>query len=138
MVITLGQQYNIGEKSTGILYTVHFKLIAMQEHQTKKKDNSIISGRNPPSYCTLTLIAMQGHQQKGRQTNTSSKNKDESNTIIETSTAEDHDDENSNLKQKSPSKNQNKYDEGFILAFKFPAVTQFADILTGQQRRIFN
>ena len=25
-----------------------------------------MSGRNPPSYCTLTLIAMQGHQQKGR------------------------------------------------------------------------
>ena len=25
-----------------------------------------------------------------------------------------------------------------ILAFEFPAVTQFADILTGQQRRIFN
>ena len=53
-----------------------------------------MSGRNPPSYCTLTLIAMQGHQQKGRQTNTSSNNKDKSNTIIETSTAEDHDDEN--------------------------------------------
>ena len=53
-----------------------------------------MSGRNPPSYCTLTLIAMQGHQQKGRQNNTSSNNKDKSNTIIETSTAEDHDDEN--------------------------------------------
>ena len=53
-----------------------------------------MSGRNPPSYCTLTLIAMQGHQQKLRQTNTSSNNKDKSNTIIETSTAEDHDDEN--------------------------------------------
>ena len=53
-----------------------------------------MSGRNPSSYCTLTLIAMQGHQQKGRQTNTSSNNKDNSNTIIETSTAEDHDDEN--------------------------------------------
>ena len=54
-----------------------------------------MSGRNPPSYCTLTLlIAMQGHQQKGRQTYTSSNNKDKSNTIIETSTAEDHDDEN--------------------------------------------
>ena len=62
------------------------------------------------AYCTLTLIVvMQGHQQKGRQTNTSSNggcsegldafrfflNKDKSNTIIiETSTAEDHDDEN--------------------------------------------
>ena len=53
-----------------------------------------MSGRNPSSYCTLTLIAMQGHQQKGRQTNTSSNNKDTSDTIIETSTAEDHDDEN--------------------------------------------
>ena len=50
-----------------------------------------MSGRNPPSYCTLTLIAMQGHQQKGRQTNTSSNNKDKSDTIIDTSTAEDHD-----------------------------------------------
>ena len=50
-----------------------------------------MSGRNPPSYCTLTLIAMQGHQQKGRQNNTSSNNEDKSNTIIETSTAEDHD-----------------------------------------------
>ena len=37
---------------------------------------------------------MQGHQQKGRQNNTSSNNKDKSNTTIETSTAEDHDDEN--------------------------------------------
>ena len=36
---------------------------------------------------------MQGHQQKGRQ-NSTSNNKDKSNTIIETSTAEDHDDEN--------------------------------------------
>ena len=25
---------------------------------------SIIPGRNPPLYCTLTLIAMQGHQTK--------------------------------------------------------------------------
>ena len=53
-----------------------------------------MSGRNPPSYCTLTLIAMQGHQQKGRQNNTSSNNKDKYKTIIETRTAEDHDDEN--------------------------------------------
>ena len=53
-----------------------------------------MSGRNPPSYCTLTLIAMQGHQQKGRQNNTSSNNKDKYNTIIDTRTAEDDDDEN--------------------------------------------
>ena len=53
-----------------------------------------MSGRNPPSYCTLTLIAMQGHQQKGRQNDTSSNNKDKYNKIIETRTAENHDDEN--------------------------------------------
>ena len=53
-----------------------------------------MSGRNPPSYCTLTLIAMQGHQQKGRQNDTLSNNKDKYNTIIETRTAEAHDDEN--------------------------------------------
>ena len=51
-------------------------------------------GRNPPSYCTLTLIAMHGHQQKGRQNSTSSNNKDKYNTIIETRTAEDDDDDN--------------------------------------------
>ena len=53
-----------------------------------------MSGRNPPSYCRLTLIAMQGHQQNGRQNNTSSNNKDKYNTIIETRTGEDLDDEN--------------------------------------------
>ena len=62
MVITLGQQYNVGEKPTVILYTY------INRHA--------------------------GTQQKGRQNNTSSNNKDKSNTIIETSTAEDHDDEN--------------------------------------------
>ena len=36
---------------------------------------------------------MQGHQQKGRQNSTSSNIKDKSSTIIETSTAEEHDDE---------------------------------------------
>ena len=59
MVITLGQQYNVEEKPTVILYTY--------------------------------VNAMQGHQQKGRQNNTSSNNKDKYNTIIETRTAEDHD-----------------------------------------------
>ena len=62
MVITLGRQYNVGEKPTVILYTY------INRHAE--------------------------HQQKGRQNNTSSNNKDKSNTIIETSTAEDHDDEN--------------------------------------------
>ena len=28
--------------------------------------NSIISGRSPPLYCTLTLIAMQGHQKNSK------------------------------------------------------------------------
>ena len=64
MVITLGQQYNVGEKPTVILYTY------------------------------IKLIALQGHQQKGRQNNTSSNNKDKYNTIIETRTGEDPDDEN--------------------------------------------
>ena len=40
--------------------------------------------------------------------------------------------------KKAVRKKNNKYDQGFILAFKFPAVTQFADVLTGQQRHIFN
>ena len=53
-----------------------------------------MSGRNPPSYCTLTLIVMQGCQQKERQNNTSSNNRDKYKTIFETRTAEDHDDEN--------------------------------------------
>ena len=61
MVVTLGQQYNVGEKPTVILYT---------------------------------YINRQGHQQKGRQNNTSSNNKDKYNTIIETRRAEDHDDDN--------------------------------------------
>ena len=42
---------------------------------------------------------------------------------------------NSNLKQ-NPSRNENKYDEAFILALKFPVVTQFVDILTGQDREV--
>ena len=69
MVITLGRQYNVGEKPTVILYTY------MNRHAgtpTKGKTN----------------------QQKGRQNNTSSNNKDKYNTIIGTRTAEDHDDEN--------------------------------------------
>ena len=66
-------------------------------------------GRNPPSYCTLALIAMQGHQQEGRQNNTSSNNKKvKSNPIIETSTAEDHDDENLH----NPSTRRPRYSPG--------------------------
>ena len=62
MVITLGQQYNVGEKPTVILYTY--------------------TNRHA------------GTPTKGKTNNTSSNDKDKSNTIIETSTAEDHDDEN--------------------------------------------
>ena len=62
MVITLGQQYNVGEKPTVILYTY------INRHA--------------------------GTPTKGKTNNTSSNNKDKSNTIIETRTAEDHDDEN--------------------------------------------
>ena len=73
MVITLlGQQYNVGEKPTVILYTY------------------------------INRHAGTPHQQKGRQTNTSSNNKDKSNTIIETSTAEDHGDENLHIQVHDP------------------------------------
>ena len=37
MVVTLGQQYNVGEKPTVILYT--FTLIAMEGQQTKQNKN---------------------------------------------------------------------------------------------------
>ena len=60
MVITLGQQYNVGEKPTVILYTY------INRHA--------------------------GTPTKGKTNHTSSNIKDKSNTIIETSTAEDHDD----------------------------------------------
>ena len=57
MVITLGQQYNVGDKPTVILYTY------INRHAgTPTKGNT--------------------------KTNTSSNNKDKSNTIIETSTAD--------------------------------------------------
>ena len=61
MVITWGQQYNVGEKPTVILYMIC--------RDTNKREDKTIH-------------------------HTSSNNKDKSNTIIETSTAEDHDDEN--------------------------------------------
>ena len=67
--------------------------------------NSIISGRGPPLYCTLTLIAMQGHQKNSTKQLllclTSSNNKDESNTIIATR-AEDHDDVESSYQVHDP------------------------------------
>ena len=79
-----------------------------------------MSGRNPPSYCTLTLIAMQGHQQKGRQTNPSSNNKDKSNTIIETSTAEDHDDENLHNPSTRPRYSPGSIDEDYSTTLLSP------------------
>ena len=67
--------------------------------------NSIISGRSPPLYCTLTLIATQdaGKTAKTKQLLcvTSSNNKDESNTIIGTRT-EDHDDVESSYQIHDP------------------------------------
>ena len=35
IIVTLGQQYNIGEKPTVILYTYILTLVAMQGHQKK-------------------------------------------------------------------------------------------------------
>ena len=46
-VITSGRQYNIGEKPSVILYTYI---------------NLIKAGKSPQLYCTVTLIAMRGHQ----------------------------------------------------------------------------
>ena len=67
MVVTLGQQYNVGEKPTVILYT-YINRHAEPSSITKLYTNigawvnSKMSERNPPLYCTITLIAMQGHQ----------------------------------------------------------------------------
>ena len=67
--------------------------------------NSIISGGSPPLYCTLTLIAMQGHRKTAKTIQllcvTSSNNKDQSNTIIATRT-EDHDDVESSYQVHDP------------------------------------
>ena len=43
MVATLGQQYNVGEKPTVLLYTT-YTLIAMQGHQknSKNKNNVVV------------------------------------------------------------------------------------------------
>ena len=50
MVVTLGQQYNIEEKPTVILYTYINRHAGTQEKQRKTQKQNI------------TLIAMQGHQ----------------------------------------------------------------------------
>ena len=39
MVVTLGQQYNTGEKPIVMLYTYKTLLIAMQVRQTKTKEH---------------------------------------------------------------------------------------------------
>ena len=67
VIITLGQQYNVGEKPTVILYTYINRHAGTPTKGKTKQDFSL---------------------------NTSSNNKDKYNTIIETRTAEDHDDEN--------------------------------------------
>ena len=41
MEITLGQQYNVREKSTAI-YTVTLTLIAMQAHQKKQNRDNVV------------------------------------------------------------------------------------------------
>ena len=53
LIVTWGQQYNVGEKPTVILCTY------INRHAGTPDKNS-----NPPLYCTLALIAMQGHQTK--------------------------------------------------------------------------
>ena len=86
MVVSLGQQYNVGEKPTIILYTYinhHAEppiIIRYQHCSTLVKMivlimsiivpsnhtrigawvNSKVSGRTPLVYCTIPLIAMQG------------------------------------------------------------------------------
>ena len=90
---TLGQQYNVGEKPTAILYTYinrHADPPSVTNQKTiqyivkrvvitydkKAIDsytnigawvNSKMSERDPPLYCIITLIAMEGHQTKQRQ-----------------------------------------------------------------------
>ena len=43
MVVTLGQQYNIGEKPTVMLYICTLTLVAMQGHRTKTKQKHLLS-----------------------------------------------------------------------------------------------
>ena len=45
MVVTLDQQYNIGEKPTVILYTFTLLLIAMQGHQKNSENKNIVVHR---------------------------------------------------------------------------------------------
>ena len=40
MVVTLGQQYNVGEKSTAILYTYINRLAGTPEKQRRQKSTS--------------------------------------------------------------------------------------------------
>ena len=44
--------------------------------------NSIISGRSPPLYCTLTLIAMQGHHKNSETKHHQTLKEDETNTAL--------------------------------------------------------
>ena len=75
MVVPLGQQYNIGEKSTVILYSYINRHAGTPEKQQRQKQ--------------LLLCV------------TSSNNKDQSNTIIVTRT-EDHDDVESSYQVHDP------------------------------------
>ena len=90
MVVTLGQQHNVGEKPTVILYTyinhhaeppiitkhrhccsIHEGIVLIMStivpsNHTRIEAwvNSKMSGRNPLVYCTIPLIAMQGYHAK--------------------------------------------------------------------------
>ena len=44
--------------------------------------NSITSGRSPPLYCTLTLIAMQGHQKNSEKNKTKQNKTKTSNMVV--------------------------------------------------------
>ena len=52
MQITLGQQYNGGEKPTVILY------LKKNQNARRPSEHPLVMGKK----CTFTLIAMQGHQ----------------------------------------------------------------------------
>ena len=83
MVVTLGQQYNVGEKPTVILYTYinrHAQLPVITQHiptvvhsyeDSTNVDNSTIEPyknrglgkqKNVGVYCTISLIAMHGYR----------------------------------------------------------------------------
>ena len=53
MVVTLGQQYNIGEKPTVILYTFIYRHVGTPEEQRKQKHCSTSSNMIVIIYCYI-------------------------------------------------------------------------------------